>query len=121
MYANLILKQKLIQFWSSFGDRRKHGFGHAKQVKVAALKAMALEVIPFHKQQSVVQRRDKFNVAKRKLHPFRRFGVCFCCGYRATARHHIIQLQNGGINSRMNLVSLCDSCHTEIHPWLATA
>lgn len=36
----------------------------------------------------------------------------------AAARHHIVQLQNGGPNHRINMVGLCDDCHAEIHPWL---
>lgn len=42
---------------------------------------------------------------------------CAVCKELATARHHIFQLQNGGRNHRKNLMALCDTCHTEIHPW----
>ena len=27
-------------------------------------------------------------------------------------------LKNGGTNPQKNIISLCESCHTDIHPWL---
>jgi hypothetical protein len=63
-------------------------------------------------------RRSHFNDIKSKLHSFSRFSPCFVCGIGATARHHIVQLKNGGINSKKNIVSLCHQCHSTIHPWL---
>jgi 5-methylcytosine-specific restriction endonuclease McrA len=32
--------------------------------------------------------------------------------------HHIIPLNGGGVNIRLNLIPLCFDCHAEIHPWL---
>jgi 5-methylcytosine-specific restriction endonuclease McrA len=43
---------------------------------------------------------------------------CFICTGKADVMHHIIQLCNGGSNSRWNLVPLCDSCHRDVHPWM---
>lgn len=45
---------------------------------------------------------------------------CFCHGPGVAARHlhHIIPLNGGGVNIRLNLVPLCIDCHTEIHPWM---
>jgi len=31
---------------------------------------------------------------------------------------HVIQLQNGGQNTNVNLVKICGECHAAIHPWL---
>ena len=43
---------------------------------------------------------------------------CFVCNQQPYERHHIIQLQNGGTNSRRNIIALCSLCHDSIHPWL---
>lgn len=47
---------------------------------------------------------------------------CFCCGISRNSvrliRHHIVQVQNGGSNTKRNLVAICQHCHASIHPWL---
>lgn len=43
---------------------------------------------------------------------------CFICGDRAYYHHHIIGLNNGGYNSSINRIPICETCHKEIHPWL---
>jgi hypothetical protein len=118
MFANLILKQTLLEFWSRFGDKKSAGIGFDPIHKLNALIELSSLVIPYKKQTELEKRRQQFNEAKATLHKWKRFGFCFVCLNPATARHHIVQLQNGGINSRKNIVSLCDSCHTKIHPWL---
>jgi len=37
------------------------------------------------------------------------------CGAQFNHRHHIVQIQNGGLNKPINLVLLCKSCHREVH------
>jgi hypothetical protein len=44
---------------------------------------------------------------------------CFVCNGPRHLRHHIIQIQNGGVNLRENVVWLCNACHEEVHPWMA--
>lgn len=48
---------------------------------------------------------------------------CFAClsAARKVYWHHVIQVQNGGGNSRHNLVGICHRCHQTIHPWLPEA
>jgi len=118
MNGHKILKDSLLAFWSKFGGRKNNGVGFNPESKLKSLIEMAALVIAYKKQQPLDARRDQFDEAKSGLHPFRRFGVCFVCGLWATCRHHIVQLQHGGINSKKNVVSLCDKCHAEIHPWL---
>jgi hypothetical protein len=113
-----ILKFVLTRFWSRFGDRRKSGVGFEQVDKLRALRELSFVVIPYKAQKILPKRRKQFDESKLKLHPFRRFGICFVCGQPANDRHHIIQLQNGGINSKKNLVSLCCGCHGKIHPWM---
>ncbi len=44
---------------------------------------------------------------------------CFACQrFRLVHRHHIIQVQYGGPNTKKNLVYLCVYCHGEVHPWM---
>lgn len=45
---------------------------------------------------------------------------CSCCLRKNidTITHHIIQIQNGGINIKKNLIEICRDCHSKIHPWL---
>ncbi len=118
MNGHAILKSVLIKFWSEFGDRRKSGVGFDPSLKLQRLKELSVLIVPYRKQQPLENRRVQFNESKKKLHPWRRFGVCFVCGRTANDRHHIVQLQNGGINSRKNVVSLCYGCHGKIHPWM---
>lgn len=121
MQANAIQKQTLLSFWSKFGGRKSNGIGYPQEDKLQALIALSELKIPYQIQKPIQERRKDFDKAKKKLHPWRRFGDCFVCANPATTRHHIIQIQNGGINSKKNLVSLCDECHAKIHPWLITA
>ena len=44
-------------------------------------------------------------------------GRCVECGLQTPNlhHHHIKRLSRGGTNSRMNLVSLCEKCHSKKH------
>lgn len=114
--------QKLLlkEFWNRFGGKRCSGEGLDRQVKLATLVEFAAIVIPYRNQQTLFTRRTKFQAAVGR----RRFKrkKCFVCENKASqsVRHHIIQLQYGGINSKKNIISVCRSCHAEIHPWLKT-
>ncbi len=123
MNANQIHKLKLEEFWNQFGGRKTDGVGFKTSDKLEALKRLAVFVVPFKRQSSIQDRRAAFEESKAILHKLwtHRNRICFCCGHPPTARHHIIQIQNGGLNCRKNVVSLCDECHAEIHPWLGNA
>jgi 5-methylcytosine-specific restriction endonuclease McrA len=60
---------------------------------------------------------------KRRRYP--RSSVCFACHYPIDkyyfARHHILALSRWGNNRRLNVVTVCEPCHEEIHPWLLKA
>jgi hypothetical protein len=43
---------------------------------------------------------------------------CVVCGKAPTITHHIIQVQNGGMNISENLIKLCEVCHAQVHSWL---
>ena len=114
-------KHKLIleEFWraarkirgnSKSTDRRRERL-------LGLLKLMEEVRIEYRKQRSLAARRGHFShatgIGSLSEHP-----LCFCCKGPASARHHVIALGHGGINSRRNVVSLCADCHAEIHPHL---
>ena len=120
MHANLLQKTSLVEFWDRFGGEKSRGLGFSKEVKIQELQRLADLVTPFKNQKPLRKRRAHFEEVKYDLHrmSLQRNARCWCCGSKAECRHHIIQLQHGGLNSRKNLVSLCFTCHAEIHPWL---
>jgi hypothetical protein len=105
-------------FWERFGRTKNDGSGFDRTEKMNRLKQMAEVVIRYNQQQTLEYRRERFNAAKQSRHLLKGYPDCFVCGDPATERHHIIQLQHGGINSKRNLVSLCHGCHCQIHPWM---
>ena len=64
------------------------------------------------------KKRAKFDKVKNVRHRFKSHKQCFACGGPGQCRHHIIWLKNGGINAKKNIVTLCNVCHAEVHPWL---
>ncbi len=117
LYANDLHKIELLKFWSQMGGWRKPVTASQKE-RMAALREMAEVVIPFKIQKPVEDRREGFDEVKHDRFKMSLVTPCFGCGLRATERHHIIQLQNGGLNCRKNVVVLCHECHKDIHPWL---
>src|ERR1035438_3040020 len=62
------------------------------------------------------QRRQSFDQHKYSSLPLAASQPCFCCVVnKATLRHHVIPLANGGRNKRNNIVPLCNSCHAKVH------
>lgn len=118
MNNNQILKDYLNNFWLNFGGKKMLGRGINSQLKLDKLIDMSKVVISYNKQASLKVRRDKFNLIKFKRHSLKSHHKCFVCEDVADVRHHIVLLNNGGINSKRNLVSLCNSCHAKIHNWL---
>ena len=120
MSANEILKHSVLKFWDKFGGWKPKGdySQFNQQSKLAAIKEMAELKIPFKHQRPVELRRVEFDKNKAKLCRHKLGSPCFVCSCPSTDRHHIIQMQNGGINSRRNLIALCRKCHSQIHPWM---
>jgi hypothetical protein len=123
MQANQLHKQRLEEFWFQFDGWKARGRydQFPAFVKLSKLIEMAAVVIPFRRQQSNAERRKIFNEVKATLCRQKLGTPCFVCSKPGFSRHHIIQLQNGGLNSRRNLVVLCDDCHSAIHPWMKVA
>ncbi len=109
--GNIYHKQLLQEFWDNFNGRKNNGSKYKKDLKLKVLKEFAEKKVLYKNQQNLKKRRKAF---------ISKFGgkYCFLCGTKPQCRHHIIQLQNGGINARKNIVQLCHPCHAEIHPWL---
>jgi hypothetical protein len=109
-------REAIDSFWSQFGGTKNTGFKFDKHKKLLALKRSATVKLSW--ARTLTLERENFNTVKFRRHSFNSHKLCFVCGLLADVRHHIIQLQNGGINAKKNVVSLCNSCHAEIHPWL---
>lgn len=118
LYHKLVLKQ----FWDKFGSNNKNGIGFSKEAKLELLIKVANIKIRYKDQQSLQKRRGMFLKNTRRFkrkNPDKKFNSpCFVCSEKAQCRHHMIQLQYGGINCGRNIIRLCNRCHAEIHPWL---
>ena len=66
------------------------------------------------------EKRADFN--RRKKNEFEFIGrlpdFCAVCYHSPVTRHHIVPLSTGGLNTKKNLIQLCNPCHAKIHPWL---
>lgn len=90
----------------------------AEQDRMELLKQVAATRIRRPRNWSPDDVRKAFVTGAR---PRGRASQCFTCYNHDRPRnwHHIVQLQHGGSNDSNNLVSLCELCHSRIHPWLA--
>lgn len=68
------------------------------------------------KARSVFNSKHKFLSFKDR---FNRKKCLSCLSNYSEVRHHIIPLSNGGVNHRINVLTICNSCHVKIHPWLS--
>lgn len=111
-YHKLLLKD----FWDTFGSNRNNGIGYDESFKMEYVIALANIKIKYKAQKTLKNRRNNFNKNFNKK-PVKR-PPCFICNVKSQCRHHMIQLQNGGINCKRNIINLCNKCHATIHPWL---
>ena len=116
--SNDIHKKLTSEFWEMFGGNKNDGTKFDRDEKLQAIKILAETIIPRKSQQTLQYRRERFNKVKQHRHSIKTNNLCFICGGKAQCRHHLIQLQNGGINSKRNLISICNKCHADVHPWL---
>lgn len=97
-------RQKLREFWTrvKFGEPRL-----SVLIEYAAYRTRFQPRCSYEKRRAL------------KMAEGRRFRECFACLSDAPlVRHHIIQLQHGGPRTTHNIVSICETCHARIHPWL---
>lgn len=106
--SRLKLKSELTRFWTHCNR-----YDMSPSARLARLKEFAEIVISKPKRRIRSWQRNNFVTGF-----CRRGSRCFACGLFAKVRHHIIQIQHGGSNSKENIVPLCIGCHAEIHPWL---
>ena len=106
------LKELLRKFWDSWKSLESDELRLATLINMAS-RFSAVRVPP----KRLRKLRKKYNQNKHSLLnvPFEKCGTC---EKPATVRHHIIPLTHGGINSPLNLILICDTCHEEIHPWM---
>jgi hypothetical protein len=121
-----VLQKKLLKdFWSIFKSSRtqkeleKMGVrvvaqNHSKWFKISKLKEYAEKTIFSDKHSNPQKVRHDWDLLKGMAIP----RPCFICFSTTTHRHHIIQIQNGGLNDADNIVPICNKCHCIIHPWM---
>ncbi len=89
----------------------------AKRLEI--LRAMAQITVRAKRAGSPLQWKRTAAIRKQFNKEFGGFDVqepCFvCAGPEWHHRHHVIQLQNGGGNSKANIVRLCRKCHSAVH------
>ena len=95
------LRKKLKLFWELSRERRR------RRDLLITYSALRFRVRP----ESYRHRREISLSMKRT--------ECFVCGGAGEHRHHIVQLQFGGLNIRQNVVWLCAFHHADVHPWMA--
>lgn len=91
------------------------GLAKASELRLAFL--VKWSTVTMRNSRSPQERREQFKKMRgwHKLHNAK----CWVCERIAKlSRHHIIQIQNGGNNEGGNLVTICNWCHAEVHPWL---
>jgi 5-methylcytosine-specific restriction endonuclease McrA len=106
-----ITSSKSFKIKSKFkGIKRKNRLGFLiKMTKVQAKNSTYL---------TPDEMRNCFNNMKLQAFPMGINCLCYVCSNRADIRHHVIPLKNGGRNKANNIVPLCYSCHTKVHPHL---
>lgn len=86
--------------------------------KMAGLHKMTRYCCIRPSDKQLLDRRNKFERKKRYLLKVED-SECFVCGsINNLHRHHVIPMKNGGSNNPLNLVSLCNEHHRELHPWM---
>lgn len=109
-------KHLLCEFWARTThykeNYRKSVSKLSKERCLNELRAMGTIKLHYNSTHT----RKKFNSIKSKGKY--QYQLCLACGERATVRHHIIWLRNGGRNNKLNIAGLCTGCHAEVHPWL---
>ena len=101
---------------------RRHGrrYLSAKPYKDTLKRLQELGTLKcvYKNPRTLEAKRKAFNSKSQKSKYFK-FGQCFLCYQKAfLVRHHIVWLSNGGGNEKSNVITLCEHCHAEIHPWL---
>lgn len=113
-------KLVLVEFWKKFGSDKRVLLSYLPEEEtISNLIEMCSYVLPDpYLYGRRIARRRKFE--KQKIRKLKRieFSNCFVCWDKAQVRHHIIPLQNGGRNYKINIIGLCHNCHGKIHPWL---
>lgn len=102
-------RRELEFFWDKFDGEDEDG-------KIYLLRVLSSYVFKKRSFQSIANRRKRFlKIRSRKI--LLKYD-CSVCGSSPVIRHHIISIKNGGDNSFINLIPICEGCHEKIHPWL---
>ncbi len=73
----------------------------------------------FAERLVILHPKRRYSAVRRSNLKVRLGGWCWACKMRkAQHRHHVIQVQYGGLNRTTNGVALCEGCHAVVHPWM---
>lgn len=99
--------QWLVYFWECARDEQ---VDRLELLRKMASVAVSKYAIPHVREDSIYERENI-----RTWHQ-----GCFVCKAleRTMVWHHVIQVQHGGSAHIQNQVSLCSTCHANVHPWL---
>jgi hypothetical protein len=104
---------KFYQFLFESGKPASSPRSLSPNQKLELLQIFADLIVESTSSPSIERRKHRQSVSRFPLN-----SLCFVCKEIAFVRHHIIQLQNGGVTRRKNIIPLCNYCHSRIHPWL---
>jgi len=116
MYEAKKMENEIQRFHREIREIRKWLFSVKGKDRLEILKFYSNEKYRYKNGQSTAQKRKRFTELKNIKKLWKR--RCLVCYSRPTIRHHIISLNNGGINNTKNIIPICSKCHSEIHPWL---
>lgn len=105
LYFRRIIEKDLREFWYRF----------KKENKIKLLNEFAIKAYNYCPQVKITRLEFDKNIKIKKW----LFSSCYVCGDKPTIAHHIIQIQNGGLNIKKNIIRICNNCHKKIHSWLS--
>jgi 5-methylcytosine-specific restriction endonuclease McrA len=136
----LVYEKGTTKIWSRVDNPVVLIHKKAKQAAKRAAKK-SVPVLTFYRDANAVSKPDRLNflkglankggfVSKKVLGRLRKNfeetkksvvlsqTVCYVCSGRSDHRHHVVPLSRGGTNDKRNIVTLCNHCHEQVHPWL---
>jgi len=110
-------KELIKYFWDGFGGKKTKGKKYSRELKEEIVKLFS-KIILIKNDHDIGSKRRYFSANKYDIHNMEYYDNCFICLEKGDVRHHLIQLGQGGSNDKRNIITLCNSCHIKIHPWM---
>lgn len=114
-YFKRIRKGERIEPKTSFEENYFLCYLFKKTYKNKLCKEILEKLIELSKIK-LIKNSQSYEKRREKSHKTNKW--CFCCHHPSKYQHHIILLKNGGFDSGINRIPICETCHKVIHPWL---